>query len=793
MKRIITLILLAISFASFSQTVSNPPSGSTLITSYLSPAGIMYSGSLAKQFRAYATLEALDTKLNLSGGTMTGDIQQIASPVNANSLITKGYVDNALTGISWKNAVRLKTTGNITLSGLQIIDGVSVVAGDRVLVNSQTTPSQNGIYLVSSGSWMRASDADEGVEIASATVAVTLGTFGNTQWTCATVTPIIVGTTSISFVQISGAGTYTNGTGLLLTGNAFSIDPTYTANGSKTGYLNSTDWAIFSAKANDNAVVHLAGIEQISGQKTFAATSTYFNSPYGNEVQISTNAFSGLTPSIYSGLINLISRASDGSSAWSNSIIANPAATATTQNTTPRTSGTLANSVDLALKANDNAVVHLAGAETLIGTKTFTPDIFVNGNINKNDVTGQISSFLATSTFTDGVNTQYLGGIGLQYRSTAGDGLPVTNSIVANSGGSATSNKTPLTSGTLANSNDLATKQDQLSGTGFVKAVGTTVSYDNTTYYPASNPNSYGTGTVSNVTSANTDIGVATGTTTPVLTLNSGSGANQIVKRDGSGNVTASIFIGGNLQNSSSVNNANIAMGTSGTVVSRNINDTSPALTVNSVGTTATNIALFQTNGSSLASIDRFGGVYASSFSNVSGQANAAVMVNTTGTVISRTINDANTALKVNQAGATSTGRILDLQMGGVSKFYVLPSGIFGINNTAGTGGQSIRINAANTAPEYFTAVDASLILGGSTTVTLGSIAAGGTATTTITVTGCALSDVVDLGLPTGIPPQCIMSAFVSAVNTVTIQAYNSNTLASMTINSGTYKVKVLK
>ena len=48
-----------------------------------------------------------------------------------------------------------------------------------------------------------------------------------------------------------------------------------------------------------------------------------------------------------------------------------------------------------------------------------------------------------------------------------------------------------------------------------------------------------GSGTVTSVTSANTDISVANTTTTPVLTLNSGSGANQIVKRDGSGNLNA--------------------------------------------------------------------------------------------------------------------------------------------------------------------------------------------------------------------------------------------------------------
>jgi phage-related tail fiber protein len=52
------------------------------------------------------------------------------------------------------------TTANITLSGTQTIDGVAVVAGDRVLVKSQTAPAENGIYVVSNTSWSRSLDTD---------------------------------------------------------------------------------------------------------------------------------------------------------------------------------------------------------------------------------------------------------------------------------------------------------------------------------------------------------------------------------------------------------------------------------------------------------------------------------------------------------------------------------------------------------------------------------------------------------------------------------------------------------
>jgi len=74
-----------------------------------------------------------------------------------------------------KKSVRVATTGSITLSGTQTIDGVSVVVGDRVLVKNQGTASQNGIYIVASGSWTRAADADTADEIAGGTVNVDQG------------------------------------------------------------------------------------------------------------------------------------------------------------------------------------------------------------------------------------------------------------------------------------------------------------------------------------------------------------------------------------------------------------------------------------------------------------------------------------------------------------------------------------------------------------------------------------------------------------------------------------------
>ena len=114
----------------------------------------------------------------------------------------------------FKNSVRVATTANISLSGTQTIDGIAVVAGNRVLVKNQTTASQNGIYVVASGAWVRSVDADTDIEVTPGLlVAVEQGTTqGDNIWQLVTVAPITLGTTALVFEEVAGssvtAGTY---------------------------------------------------------------------------------------------------------------------------------------------------------------------------------------------------------------------------------------------------------------------------------------------------------------------------------------------------------------------------------------------------------------------------------------------------------------------------------------------------------------------------------------------------------------------------------------------------------
>jgi hypothetical protein len=110
------------------------------------------------------------------------------------------------TSLAIKAPVRVATTANITLSGLQTIDGITLVANDRVLVKNQTTGSENGIYVAQSTSWERAKDFDGNRDVKKGTlVYVTSGTtitdagLTGAFYQVTTADPITIGTTSITF------------------------------------------------------------------------------------------------------------------------------------------------------------------------------------------------------------------------------------------------------------------------------------------------------------------------------------------------------------------------------------------------------------------------------------------------------------------------------------------------------------------------------------------------------------------------------------------------------------------
>lgn len=163
--------------------------------------------------------------LTFSAGTVTG----LATPTASTDAATKGYVDSLSQGLDPKASVRAATTADGVLAtdfaNGQIIDGITLATNDRILIKDQATASENGIYVVrASGAPVRAADADAWAELPGAFVFVEVGdTNADTGWVCTSDQGGTLGTTDVIFSQFAGAGTYTAGNGLTLTGTTFSL------------------------------------------------------------------------------------------------------------------------------------------------------------------------------------------------------------------------------------------------------------------------------------------------------------------------------------------------------------------------------------------------------------------------------------------------------------------------------------------------------------------------------------------------------------------------------------------
>jgi hypothetical protein len=157
-------------------------------------------------------------------------ITSLATPTDSTDAATKAYVDAVTEGLHIHPSVVAATTANVALASAlengDTLDGVTLATGNRILVKNQTTTSENGIYVVqASGQPSRATDFDTALEVDSGDfVFVSSGTANAATGWVQTSQPATIGTDPITFTQFSGAGTYSAGTGLTLTGNVFSAN-----------------------------------------------------------------------------------------------------------------------------------------------------------------------------------------------------------------------------------------------------------------------------------------------------------------------------------------------------------------------------------------------------------------------------------------------------------------------------------------------------------------------------------------------------------------------------------------
>jgi hypothetical protein len=155
--------------------------------------------------------------VNMNGQILTG----LGAPVQTSDAVRLADLQAAQAGIDNKPSVRLVATGNLGLSGLAAIDGVTPIAGDRVLAVGQTTASQNGPYVAAAGAWSRATDT---VSSEAFWMVEEGTTYGASQWKVSTPNPITLGTTSLAINQWGAAGTTYTGTTNRVTVSGATID-----------------------------------------------------------------------------------------------------------------------------------------------------------------------------------------------------------------------------------------------------------------------------------------------------------------------------------------------------------------------------------------------------------------------------------------------------------------------------------------------------------------------------------------------------------------------------------------
>ena len=187
--------------------------------------------------------------------TFTSNVNVPVTPVDATHAASKQYVDDTvLTGLRLGASIKTVATSNIGLSGLSAVNGYTPIAGDRILVIGQTNATENGVYDAASGGWTRSTDSDTDAELRGYQYLITAGTYINARYGNTNQSAITIGTTNITYQQISNA----------------EIDPIFTASPSFgiTG-TNISNWNT----AYDRSLITLA----VSGTTTKTITLTKQN------------------------------------------------------------------------------------------------------------------------------------------------------------------------------------------------------------------------------------------------------------------------------------------------------------------------------------------------------------------------------------------------------------------------------------------------------------------------------------------------------------------------------------
>lgn len=207
-----------------------------ITSTYSSFGGVKYGNDFSAHYTSRSLIDkgfADTTYAKLSGATFTGNVNGVTPTeityLSGTTSNIQNQINNINAGLSWKAPVRVLCSTNITISSPgATLDGITMANGERALLNGQTSTSENGVYIFNGAStaMTRGTDVATGAQILQATVGIEEGTSADQIWMCSTNGPITIGSTSIAFIKSSNT-TYTGSTGVLQTGNNFSLDNSY--------------------------------------------------------------------------------------------------------------------------------------------------------------------------------------------------------------------------------------------------------------------------------------------------------------------------------------------------------------------------------------------------------------------------------------------------------------------------------------------------------------------------------------------------------------------------------------
>jgi Pectate lyase superfamily protein len=287
------------------QSTGNPAGGFISAGSlFLTPADNARPGGVSTSAQTFGGKKTFYAGLDAGGQQITG----VADPLTSTDAATKSYVDAVASGLQPKASVRVATAaalpanaraGNVltaSSNGVLVVDTVTVVANNRILVKNEAASENNGIYTVTSAgsvgsAWVltRSTDADTSAKVVSGlfTFADEGSVNADTGWVLTTNDPIVLNITGLVFARFSAfaqvslgpVGSTPNANAGIITGSVLNLQP---ADGSNPGVVSTLAQAFGGLKT-------LSGVNLASANPGLSAAGNTTLRSYSNMLSASVN------------------------------------------------------------------------------------------------------------------------------------------------------------------------------------------------------------------------------------------------------------------------------------------------------------------------------------------------------------------------------------------------------------------------------------------------------------------------------------------------------------------------